>query len=347
MRKVTIQDIAGALGMSRNTVAKAFNGGRLAPETRQEIILKAKEMGYSKLNPILYEEVAAGCLPKGTILVLFNRSQSFFWQQILTGVSREIMESGYRMQLLIAEDAGGSAASCLKQAAEDTKGILCLCVFPMVFVKELVQYGLPITFFGAPRQYTEYLKYGDIVTFEGRSAMYDLIRTVIRMGKKTFAFIGPVRANREIYERYCGYADALEESKINRKEQPRMTEDAPDNFYSYARVEQFINSLEKIPEVIVCSNDDIARFAAGALFSRNPKLVKKTVITGFDKTVEEGFLKPDILTVEVKKEEAGRRMIRTLLQRIAYPDMDYAMISLATYPCYEMIQDTKQKKGGC
>lgn len=50
MQKVTIQDIAAALGLSRNTVAKAFNGGRIAPETRRAIIRKAKEMGYRTLR---------------------------------------------------------------------------------------------------------------------------------------------------------------------------------------------------------------------------------------------------------------------------------------------------------
>lgn len=338
MQKVTIQDIAAALGLSRNTVAKAFNGGRIAPETRRAIIRKAKEMGYQKLDSALYEEVEASCLQKGTILVLFNRARSLFWQQILTGISEETAVQGYKMQLLAVEKPEGSAKSCLDQAAGDVRGILCLCVFPPAFVKELAASGLPLTFFGAPRQYTEYLKYGDIVTFEGRSSMHELVRAVIRSGRRTFAFLGPVRANREVYERYCGYADALEEAKINRKEQLRMTEDAPDNYYSYAEVERFINSMEQIPQVIVCTNDDIAKYAAGVLFQRDPELMKKTVITGFDKTVEEGFLKQDILTVEVNKEAAGRRMIRTLLQRLEYPEMDHAMISLATYPCYAALR---------
>ena len=44
--KVTIQDIADALGLSRNTVSKAINNtGVLAESTRQKVLEKALEMG--------------------------------------------------------------------------------------------------------------------------------------------------------------------------------------------------------------------------------------------------------------------------------------------------------------
>ena len=45
--RVTIQDIADSLGLSRNTVSKAINNtGSLAPSTREAIFKKAQEMGY-------------------------------------------------------------------------------------------------------------------------------------------------------------------------------------------------------------------------------------------------------------------------------------------------------------
>ena len=44
-KKVTIQDIADSLGLSRNTVSKALNNtGILAEETRQKILTRAAEM---------------------------------------------------------------------------------------------------------------------------------------------------------------------------------------------------------------------------------------------------------------------------------------------------------------
>ena len=42
MKRVTIQDIAKELEMSRNTVAKAFNNGAILPETKKMVIKKQK-----------------------------------------------------------------------------------------------------------------------------------------------------------------------------------------------------------------------------------------------------------------------------------------------------------------
>ena len=47
IKKVTIQDIADACGLSRNTVSKVFNDRGSVPEaTRQTVLLKAQELGY-------------------------------------------------------------------------------------------------------------------------------------------------------------------------------------------------------------------------------------------------------------------------------------------------------------
>ncbi|MFC6649412.1 LacI family DNA-binding transcriptional regulator [Paenibacillus rhizoplanae] len=47
--KVTIQDIADSLGLSRNTVSKALNNNPSIPdETRSKVIRKAIDMNYKQ-----------------------------------------------------------------------------------------------------------------------------------------------------------------------------------------------------------------------------------------------------------------------------------------------------------
>ena len=49
--RVTIQDIADELGISRNTVSKAINNtGILADATRDKVLKKAMEMGYKQFS---------------------------------------------------------------------------------------------------------------------------------------------------------------------------------------------------------------------------------------------------------------------------------------------------------
>ena len=48
MNKVTMQDIADALGISRVTVWKVFNNyTNVSASVREKVLLKAKELGYT------------------------------------------------------------------------------------------------------------------------------------------------------------------------------------------------------------------------------------------------------------------------------------------------------------
>ena len=52
MSKVTMQDIADELGISRVTVWKVFNNhSGVSEAVRESVLQKAKELGYSKFPP--------------------------------------------------------------------------------------------------------------------------------------------------------------------------------------------------------------------------------------------------------------------------------------------------------
>ena len=60
--RVTIQNIAEACGLSRNTVSKVFNNRGTVPESTKQLVLeKAKEMGYFSIleNTAVETPVAA------------------------------------------------------------------------------------------------------------------------------------------------------------------------------------------------------------------------------------------------------------------------------------------------
>ena len=116
MRKVTIQDIAAQMGLSRNTVAKALSGGLVSPQTRQAVVQKAWQMGYAKLDENLVEEVKNynRKINTGTILVLFNHMQSMFWTRALAGISSAVNDEGYRMQLHVVDENDKDGSETLR-----------------------------------------------------------------------------------------------------------------------------------------------------------------------------------------------------------------------------------------
>ena len=120
--RVTIQDIADALGISRNTVSKAINNtGVLAEATREKILLKAVEMGYKQFSyismdgarPSLSSEVNTAVPQEtGGIISLFTGSaltNSHFASTMLDKVHRELSQAGYSltMYLVTPEEMAG------------------------------------------------------------------------------------------------------------------------------------------------------------------------------------------------------------------------------------------------
>ena len=335
MKRVTIQDIAKEMGLSRNTVAKALSNGNVSPETRQAVVQKACQMGYAKLDDALVEEVMHQKRKTGggTILVLFNRWQSLFWNITLAGISDGAKQEGYRMQLYIVNEDDLDGEEVLEQLEDDVQGIIFLCIFPIRFVKGIARAGLPMTFFNTPVDAQEYIALGDVYNLEGFYSMNRLTGYCIDVKKCTsFAFIGFAEGSRVVQARLLGFMSACRKRGIEPDQKMLFTHPSNDVYYGYSMVEEAIDQMPYMPDAIICENDDIAKYTATVLLRKNPALAERTIITGFDHTIEEDFFKKDILTVDVRIEALGRRLVKSVVDRIKNPDLDNTFVTLATYP---------------
>ncbi len=337
MRKVTIQDIAAQMGLSRNTVAKALSGGLVSPQTRQAVVQKAWQMGYAKLDENLVEEVKNynRKINTGTILVLFNHMQSMFWTRALAGISSAVNDEGYRMQLHVVDENDKDGSETLRLIANDVKGIIFLCIFPIKFVKGVSRAKLPMTFFNTPVNAQEYIELGDIMNMEGFYSMNRITNYIIKEKEcERLAYIGYAEGSRMIQARYLGFLNACNYNKIQLDAKIQYTNPGAQDCFSYAVVEEIVNNMPYIPDAIVCEDDDVAKNVSLALLQRDAQAVKNTVITGFNNTLESDFFKNDIVTVDVRIEEMGRRLVKSVVDRVNNPTMDLAFHTLATYPWF-------------
>ena len=106
-RRVTIQDIADALGVSRNTVSKAINNSEgIADSTREKILQKAIEMGYKQFSYVASVASLSSFssdTPEvtGEIALLTTRilSKSHFASLMFDKVHEELAQIGYTFSL--------------------------------------------------------------------------------------------------------------------------------------------------------------------------------------------------------------------------------------------------------
>lgn len=335
MKKVTIQDIAAQMNMSRNTVAKALNGGDVSPHTRMAVVQKAWQMGYAKIDSALLEEMENNSkrMNVGTILVLFKRWDSVFWNRMIEGISSGLNKEGYRMQLQIVEDENEVAGDIRKKLSNDVKGIIFLTIFPIEFVREIAKSALPITFFNTPVNGQEYIKLGDVISVDGFYSMSELTAHIIESrGCRILSFIGNAQGSRAVQARYLGYLSGLRKYGLEPDEDLQFTNTEDGQNFTYGMVEKIINDIEEMPDAFVCENDDIAEYVSLALVQKEASLARTVVVAGFDNTLRKDFFKKDILSVDVHVEEIGRRLVRSVLERVDDPSQDIAFITVASYP---------------
>lgn len=323
MRKVTIQDIAKELNLSRNTVSKALrNSEQVSYETKCMVIKKAYEMGYTKLSPTVLKQFRLRDKSDKikTIVVLIKREISIFWNSIIMGISDELNRCGCKLQLNFISDEDEKDLILPLDLDEEVSGIIILSVFSKNYIDEIMKYDIPTVFLDAPSNVETIANYGDIIICEGVNSVKQITANLISQGLRKIGFIGDITYCKTINDRYQGYLKALEEANIEFDSSIVAAYHAQNKFYMTQEVEAALNKFPYIPEAIVCANDDIALDVIRYLKNRGLAVPGDVAVTGYDDMESLTQVEPFITTVRVPKQKLGRRLVQQLMWRIKYPD---------------------------
>ena len=160
--RVTIQDIADALGLSRNTVSKAINNtGILADATREKILKKAIDMKYKQFSYAtiagLNDKTAEPAPVPASMpmeIALFSIGcigNSHFSSSMLDDFQRELSQLGYSFTVhrIHREDVDALRLPG-HYNKEKTAGIICVEMFDRKYSNMLCSLGTPILFVDSP-----------------------------------------------------------------------------------------------------------------------------------------------------------------------------------------------------
>lgn len=322
MKKVTIQDVAKELNLSRNTVAKALNNSdTVSYETRYVVIEKAYEMGYSKLSPVVLNEfkLRNKIDDTKTIVVLTRREISVFWNSIIMGISDELNKYGCKLQFnFISEQDEKNLALPLDLQAE-VSGIIILSVFTLEYISKIMKQNIPVVFLDAPSEIDSISHYGDVVVCEGSHSIRKIMNNLISQGIKKIGFIGDTTYCKTINDRYQGYINALINAGIEIDPTIIANYHPANKFYKTDEVEKAINDFSMIPEAIVCANDDIALDVIRCLKAKGLTVPQNVAVTGYDNVEGMAQVEPILTTVRVGNQRLGRRLVQQLMWRIQNP----------------------------
>lgn len=317
--KVTIQDIANTLELSRNTVSKALNNHPAIPDdTRSKVIRKAIEMNYKQFASFEQENTSIRKSRNITLLTANMPYNSHFGTSLLSGLEQKISNEGFNLSIhMVREYELESQALPVNFDKSKVDGIVCIELFDKNYSEFIKSLDIPTLFIDASPELTLSEK-ADILLMENAHSTVEITKRLIDEGIATIGFIGDYRHCLSFNERWDGFNKALFNAGIDRVESFCILDE--DRYIAdYKWLKQRLANMEKLPSAFICANDFIAINVIRILKDLNIQIPEKVMVCGFDNSPESRIVEPHLTTVHIHRSEMGILAGEILLSRIENP----------------------------
>lgn len=332
-KKVTIQDIADALGVSRNTVSKAINNSEgLAETTRAQILQKAMEMGYKQFYYGSLQKKKKAAEPEapaslGEIAVLTTKylGYSHFSATMMDKFHMEIDQLGYTMHVhRVSEENIANRTLPITVNWSNVKGILCIEMFDWDYDQMLCGLDVPVLFVDGPCKFDGRNLPADQLYMDNVVAVTQLTNAMLELGKTKIGFVGPMFHCQSFYERYYAYYLAMTMAGHPVEEKYIVNYQDVDFLLDY-----FVDHSD-VPEVFICANDFVALDTIQALARIGKRVPEDILVCGFDDCPEARFTKPRLTTVHIHTQIMAYTAAQLLISRIEQPSLDFRVVHTET-----------------
>ena len=315
--RVTMQDIADSLGLSRNTVSKAFNNtGVIAESTKDLILRKAAEMGYknSTGSAMPYAIPIASDKKEIAMLTCYIPGGSHFAVTTIDRIQQNLSSCGYSLAFY----------RVTKSELTDLRlpGSFSTDKVAAIFCMELFSY-----------EYCEML-----CSMENQAGIYSFVSQIAEKGKKSVGFVGDMLHCRSFFERASACITAAALFGLEPAEKysipafpPSKMQLQPANYITYAdMLYSALQNLSKLPDAFICANDFIAINLISSLRRMDIRCPDDVLVMGFDDSPESRYHAPALTTVHIHTQVMGDIASELILGRIADPNREPRTVYVPT-----------------
>lgn len=322
--KVTIQQIADVLGLSRNTVSKALNNHPQIPEaTKNKVLQKASELRYKNFSTVNRGNIAL--LTRGDINAIS------FYGETIKGMETRLSSQGFNLILTLVrpEDIRSNSLPA-NINPYNIEGIVCVEIFDKSYMETVLNTGIATVFIDSLPDTLFRGHHYDILMVENEGAVFQLTKSLIEGGHKKIGFIGDLRHCRSFHERWLGFERAMRASGLAPEPSLSITRDDTQPYLSVEWMKGQLSALPELPTAFLCANDDIGISAVRALREMNISVPDRVEIAGFDDIPNAKIIEPPLTTVHTYPFELGITVVETLLSRIDQPNRHNQVVYLET-----------------
>ena len=209
-KRVTIEDVANELRISRSLVSKALNDKYgVNDETRMKVRYTAAKMGYDFSNIKNNEKVGASEF--GVLIGDINKffAENFFIS-VITEIKKICEEKHIMLSVNVVHDLYGDSLKNISRQRLNKKGLLCIGGIPKEDLIILISFGIPLVVLD---YYHDDLKVNR-VRVDSDTGTCEAARYLIECGHSKIGFVGATSTASSFIRRYNGYRSAMVQANI-------------------------------------------------------------------------------------------------------------------------------------
>ncbi len=320
-KRITIQDVADSLGVSKTTVSRAISGkGRVGEETRQKILEFIEINNY---KPNVYARGLAQQMTYNIAMILpadVNMEEMPFFQNCLYGACRKAAEKEYDILTIYSE---GMDTRNLMRTINNRKidgAIISRTVVDDENIKVLKDSGIPFVAIGMTES-------GDItrIDHDHMSACKELTSHLLKETSGKMALIGGNNTHMVTRSRYRGFMEAFKEAG--------REVDKEHIFLNVEDGEVIDEITEKLlasgVETIVCMDDMICLRVIQKLEKNKISVPTRVKVASFYNSTQLERHIPAVTALDFDVKTLGEKAAEVLINKIN--DMETEEVTLLPY----------------
>lgn len=334
--KVTVQDIADALGLSRTTVSKVLNRSpAVSDATRTAVLEKAKELGYRIWNmPAPAAEETAENIEISQFALVMHAvpGGNHMGTVIIPCVDQKLRQEGFSLIACTVSDQDYETMQLPPILTHSQiKAILCLELFHPEYSKLLCSLGKPVLFIDACANFHQLNLDGDLLMMENRNSVSEMLTAIIRRHNvHSMGFVGDVNHCFSFRERYEAF---LQTAMLEHVEQEAYCIIDDDSLFGSAKwLQKKLEAMENLPELFFCANDFLATVLIEALQAMGKRIPEDVMICGFDGTLSISWPSNPLTTVITPTSQLGIYAANILLRKVAHAEPSGSITYLRSTP---------------
>lgn len=312
-KRVTIQDVATAVGVSRQTVSRVINHkGDVADDTRQRVLEAIENLGY---RPNLAARGLTNHRTHTVGLIIPYTPEYFFYDPhlmaFMCGVDQVAIQRDYNLLLSTAQQHSTNtemAYERLIQAGYVDGVVVVEILSSQRGIELLEEYDIPWVALGYGTQ-TDQTR---AVHADDRGGARQATMHLLSLGHRRIGVISHDQSLTAIAERLSGCRQALTDHDLTLT--PDLIVEGDLTLESGMRAAERMMSLHQPPTAIFALNDRMAIGALQYLRSQGWQVPQEISVVGFDDVPVARLYQPPLTTVRQPSLEMGQQAARLLFE---------------------------------